>query len=625
MTAVLALLRRPLAVTSLAVWVAFLGACLLAPVLAPFSPTATDLHSVLSGPTGRHWLGTDALGRDVLTRLLYGGRTAFPQAFAAAGTLLVAGVSTGLVAGYLRGAADRVFGWLTDIVLAIPALVVLLTVLAYAGNTNTMAAMVALGLLGSPGLARLVRASTLATRQELYVAAAQVTGVPPLRIMSRHILPRVAGPIVVQVSLWLGTALMLDAGLSYLGFGVQPPNATWGSMLADAANVIALDPWLLVPPGVAIGACIVALALLGDAVRDVTTQRTRGAVRPEVCAEPVVTVVPDPVDDAADGALVRLSNVTVSLPMAAGRRPVITGISLHVGPGETVGLVGESGCGKSVTARAILGLSPAGAVIDGTLTFDRLDLTRPRTLAAVRGKQIGLVSQEPWAGLDPVYPVGRQIGELVRRHHGGDRSAVRARTLDLLRDVNLPDPHIVARRYPHELSGGMAQRVAIAMALAGDPRLLIADEPTTALDVTVQAEILSLLRRLQRDRGMGLLLVSHDLRVVAAECQRVYVLYAGQVVESGPTATVFDTPRHPYTAALLGADLRNASPGQPLPVIPGTVPEPTQWTDSCRFAPRCPLATAECERPIALLTPAPSHQARCVHHDRLAVMTRSAA
>ncbi len=609
------LLRRPLAVGSAAVLALLVCGCLLAPALSPYSPTATDLDHVLSGPSTAHWLGTDGLGRDELSRLMYGGRLAFLHAVIAVGTLFAVGVTAGLIAGFFRGWLDRLFGWVTDLLLAIPALVLLLTVLAFVGH-NTSVAMVALGLLSSPGVARLVRGSTLGVRQELYVAAARISGIPNRHIITRHVLPRVAGPIIVQLSLGLGGALMIDAGLSYLGFGPQPPTPTWGGMLSDAATVIDQQSWLLVPPGVVIGVAIVALGLIGDAVRDATAERTSRSP----AARPARRRPASPSSRSATAArgLLSLHGVTIALPTGHGVVPVVTDLSLHIAPGETVGLVGESGCGKSIAGKAVLGLLPAGGQVSaGGIWLDGVDLTDPKVLHGIRGRHIGFISQEPMASLDPVYTAGQQVAELVRRHHGGTRAQAQARALQLLRDVNLADPQQVARSYPHQLSGGMAQRVAIAMALAGEPRLLIADEPTTALDVTVQAEILGLLSRLQEQRGMAILLISHDLGVVAQACDRVYVIYAGQVVESATTVDLFDQPRHPYTAGLLKSTPRLGTPGQPLTALPGTVPDPADWPVGCRLAARCALSTVECEVPVPLLDIGGGRHTRCVHHDQV--------
>ena len=610
-----AVLRRPLAAVSLGYLCLLVLASALAPVLAPYDPSSVDLDHVLSGPTVIHPLGTDGLGRDVLARLLYGGRISLVDAAVAVLTVLLVAVPGGLAAGFFDGWLDRIVIWVVDVMLAIPILVTLLVVLAVVGD-NQIVPMIALGVLVSPGLARVVRGAVLVVRQEPYIAAARVGGLRDRHILFRHVLPRVGGPIIVQTSLLAGGALLIDAGLSYLGFGVQPPTPTWGNMINTAAGVIARQPWLLVPPGVVLGLATLAFGLLGDVVLDATAQRVgRVPARPGRVPAPRIRALAVPV---ASPALLSMRGVSVAISGPTGPITVVQRIDLDVAAGETVGLVGESGCGKSVTGRAILGMVPAGArVTEGRIAFDGTELNTagPRAMRGLRGSHIALVSQDPVASLDPLYPVGRQVAELVRRHHGGSARAVRARVLQLLRDVEFADPEPLLRRYPHELSGGMAQRVAIAMALAGEPALLIADEPTTALDVTVQAEVLDLLRRLQAERGMAILLISHDWAVVADMCRRAYAMYAGQIVESSEVGELFDRPLHPYTAALLAAAPRRGQPGRPLPTIAGSVPEPRDWPPGCHFAPRCPLAIAQCRAaPVPMLEPVPGRQTRCPRH-----------
>lgn len=615
-----AALRHPLAVIALGYFVVVIVAAVAAPLLAPYDATTVDLDHVLSAPTMAHPWGTDSLGRDVLSRLMYGGRITLSGVAEAVLTVLVLGVTTGLTAGYLGGRTDRVISWVIEVMLAIPVIVTLLGVLAVVGSNET-AAMIAFGVLAAPGLARVVRAATLAVRQELYVAAARVAGLSVPRVIVGQVLPRVVRPVIVQTSLLAGAALLTETGLGYLGLGVQPPTPTWGGMVADASNVIDQQPWLLIPPGVIIGLAILAFGLLGDAVRDATADRTSRRVTRMTRRAVPTTSRGGQLDRAAakqePGTLLSLSRLAVSLPTERGVSTVVEGIDLVIRPGQTVGLVGESGCGKSITAAAILGLlPPGGQVSDGHIVFGGSDLTTltRHEWRGVRGKRIGLVSQEPIGSLDPLFPVGRQVGELVRRHHGGTRRAVRARSLELLRSVHLPDPEAVARRHPHELSGGMAQRVAIAMALAGEPELLIADEPTTALDVTVQAEILRLLRGLQQETGMAILLISHDWGVVAELCQRAYVMYAGHVVESATVAELVNQPRHPYTAALLDCAPHRNAPRTALPAINGVVPAPGRWPAGCHFHPRCRLASPDCAESIPMFEPEAGHLTRCLHH-----------
>jgi peptide/nickel transport system permease protein len=600
-------------------------ASIAAPLIAPYGPIETDLAHVLSTPTPQHLLGTDSLGRDVLSRLLFGSRLSLEGVLIATGTFLLVGVPLGLLAGFYGGWFDRVASWLIDLALTVPAIVILLVVLAILGN-NSAIAMMALGLLAAPGLARLVRAITLAAREELYVSAARVSGLPDRHILAKHVLPRLFGPIIVRASLFAGEALIAEAGLEYLGLGAQPPTPTWGGMVSDAASAIDRQPWLLVPPGVMIGLTVIALALLGDALQEsarppaVRASRLR-SLHAEVSATSLETS-PQPTDQvrADRRLLLSMRGIRIEVPRPDGWVTVVTGVDLDVAPGETVGLVGESGCGKSVTARSVLQLPNGGQISAGRIEFDGEDITSldGHQLRRLRGSQIALISQEPIGSLDPCRTVGQQLRELVQLHERIRGAAAARRVLELLEAVRLPEPQAVAGRYPHQLSGGMAQRVAIAMALSGRPRLLVADEPTTALDVTVQAEILALLRELQAQTGMAVLLITHDWGVVADTCSRAYVMYAGQIVEQSDIDTIFREPRHPYTAGLLNSAPSRAVKGRELTPIEGAVPDPTQWPTGCRFAPRCPYATTECtQRPIALLEAGPKHAARCIHQSAL--------
>jgi peptide/nickel transport system permease protein len=332
--------------------------------------------------------------------------------------------------------------------------------------------------------------------------------------------------------------------------------------------------------------------------------------------------MPQTAPSAADLVL-SVEGLAVGLAMPSGAvRRVVDGVTFDIRVGETVGLVGESGCGKSVTAMSVLGLLPAaGKIEEGAIFFNGRNLAQlgEAELHRMRGSAISLVSQEPMASLNPAFRIGSQLSEVVRRHHRVSRGAACSRTVELLRQVHLPAPAEVARRYPHELSGGMAQRVSIARALAGEPQLLIADEPTTALDVTLQEEILELLRELQEQRRMGILLVTHDWGVVADICHRAVVMYAGQVVERADVGPLFSRPLHPYTEALLAANPHDARPGELLRTIPGAVPQPGSWPYGCHFHPRCPYATDACrERPIPLEQPALTRETRCIHYDRVA-------
>ncbi|MGW4033762.1 dipeptide/oligopeptide/nickel ABC transporter permease/ATP-binding protein [Streptomyces sp. NPDC004838] len=626
-------LRKPIALASLV----FLGvvavSSLAASWIAPYDPLEPDPAAILSGPSASHLLGTDTLGRDVLSRLLYAGESALGLALLAVAVAVVLAVPVGVFAGLARGWADAVTTRVADVLLAVPGIVIMLMVLALF-DQNMAAAMVALGMIFAPGLLRVARAAAIAVSQEPYIAAARVSGLNQVQIAFRHVLPRVVGPVLVNLSVIAGSALLTQTGLNFLGLGVNPPNPSWGGMVADASAAMELNRWLLVPTGGIVALSVIALVLLGDAVRDATTerwagQRSHGRAKPP--AKQPDPTVPDQArsvsETATDGddPIIRVDNLTVALPArqeGGGWNVVVQNVSFTLGRGETIGLVGESGCGKTLTCLALLDLLPTGGrVIGGRVTIDGVDTATmsARERARLRGSTIAFISQDPMAALDPNYTVGSQIGEAVRVHSGRDRQAARERTLRLLEQVRIPDPEKVARLYPHQLSGGMAQRVSIAIALAGEPSVLIADEPTTALDVTVQAEILRLLTGIQQETGMAMLLISHDWGVVAGTCGRCLVMYAGEIVEMGTVTDLLDRPLHPYSEGLLAADPHVSEPGRRLATIPGSVPTPGDWPNGCRFQPRCRHAVAECSaHPVPLEEPAPRHHARCLRSHVLA-------
>jgi peptide/nickel transport system permease protein len=614
------LAKKKLTMVSLAYLGAVVGIAAIAPLVlsSVLTERSGDLTQVNQLPSAEHWLGTDGLGRDVLERLLAGTGVTMLGVGQALAVVLCLGVPLGLVAGYFGGRIDSTIRWFTDLMLSLPSIILILVVLAVVPQSLT-AGMVSLGVLMSPGLTRVVRSAVLPIREELYVAAARVSGLTQPRIIFKHILPRVAGPIIVQGSLLAAAALVAQAGLAFLGLVVQPPAPSWGGMIADGIQTIVSNPWLIWPPGVMLALTTLAFGLLGDAVRDATAEGWSHAAGAGLKRPPVPKAGSAPVDFVGDDVLLAIRYLNVAFAGASGNSVrIVQDASFDIRRGEVLALVGESGCGKSATAMAILGGLPRGGFIEsGRVLLEGRDLTRlsDRDLTRVRGREVAVISQEPMVSLNPAFKIGWQLIEVIRRHHRVGRREARERALDLLRQVRLPDPAAILERYPHELSGGMAQRVVIARALAGEPKLLIADEPTTALDVTVQAEILDLLRSLQQTRDMSVLLITHDWGVVADICDRAIVMYAGQVIESGDVEPLFASPRHPYTAGLIASDPHHASGDGPLKTIPGSVPSPGSWPEGCHFQTRCPFAIDVCRHDLIPLTPiGPSRDVRCIRN-----------
>jgi len=318
--------------------------------------------------------------------------------------------------------------------------------------------------------------------------------------------------------------------------------------------------------------------------------------------------------------MLEVKNLSLSVPAGGGALTAVTNVSFVMKPGRVLGLVGESGCGKTLTAQSILRLGEHHGIqrLDGSIQLDGKNIfsMNETQLQQVRGGRIGMVFQEPMTALNPVFSIGDQITEVIRLHMKLNREKARQRALQLLQDVGLQDADLLLKQYPNSLSGGMRQRVLIAMAMSAEPDYIIADEPTTALDVSVQSRIILLLRKLQRERGLGMLLVTHDFGLVAELADEVAVMYAGHIVEYGSVSDIFDQPAHPYTRALMHCRPETSERGKAMPVIAGQVPAPGSWPEGCRFAPRCPMADGSCLATIredAWLKN--THKARCVHVD----------
>lgn len=544
--------------------------------IAPHDPNLADARAILEPPSSTHLLGTDGSGHDILSRLLVATQISLGAAIVAAVVAIVVGVAAGLLAGYYKGWIDSVFSWVTALTMALPGMIVLLAARAVVGP-SVWWSMVIFGLLMSPGFFRLVYSSVSAVREELYVDAARVAGLSDARIIARHILGVVRAPIIIQSAMVLGIAIAIQSGLEFLGIG-DPGTPTWGSMLKNGFDVMYRNPVTMAWPALAIGLTTVSLTLFGNALRDElerasarpARRRARSAATTVADAAPTTLRHEDDEHAASrDGeALLEVAGLRVGYDQSDGSvKEVVHGIDLTVRRGEVHGLIGESGSGKTQTSFSVLGLLPSGGrVLGGAIRFAGQEIASAGVTrqAEVRGRSIAYIPQEPMSNLDPMFTIGSQLVEPLVKVKGMTKAQARARALELLGTVGIPDPQRTFDAYPHQVSGGMAQRVLIAGAISLDPDLLIADEPTTALDVTIQAEVLDLIRDLQDRMGMAVLLVTHNFGVVADLCDRVSVMQDGLLVESGPVRTIFHDPHHPYTRTLLDAMLDEDSVRPPL-------------------------------------------------------------
>ena len=591
------------------------GCIVLIALLVPFlglpDPVTMDVVHRLAPPSLSHPLGQDEYGRDVLTRLLWGARTSLFVAFSASIVACVLGTALGLIGGFLRGLPGFLAIRSMDVVLSFPPLLLALLVVTLAGpGAGTLIPILALVYL--PGFTRVVHGGVLAVRSHDYVEAQRSLGAGAARIMLRTILPNIAGPILVQFSLTVASAIVLESGLSFLGLGVVPPAASWGLMIGAARTTMAQQPLLLLWPCLTLSLTILAMNGLCDGLRDAFDPQ--GRVRRSRRLADVLA--PGLVSDRGTGSrgLLDVRDLTIDIDNGQARIPTVRNVGLHVRAGETLAIVGESGSGKSLTSLAVAGLlPPAASVTEGAAALEGEDLVRAgeTRLRQLRGDRLAMVFQDPSNGLNPVHRVGDQIAEAILAHRDVGARQAWTQAVGLLRRVGIPDPLQRARAFPHQLSGGQRQRVMIAIAIANDPLLLIADEPTTALDVTIQAQILQLLQGLQEEQGMGLVFITHSLPVVAEIADRVAVMYAGEVVEEGETGQVFDRPLHPYTRALL-----ESAPVEDGPApqgIPGVVPPPDALPAGCLFAPRCVRHVAACDAARPDLAEAlPGRMTRCI-------------
>ena len=618
-SAVRLLLNNSLATGGLVMLVAIVLIALAAPLLHLPNPDITAPVDRLHLPlTVGHLLGTDALGRDILSRLVWGSRVSLAVGISA--TLIAAffGSLIGLVAGYTGGRVDSIMMRGIDMVMAFPYILLALGIVAVLGP-GLINALYAIAIVNIPFFARNIRGITRGLSHREFVDAARLSGKSHAGILFGEILPNVMPVIIIVMSTTVGWMILETAGLSFLGLGAQPPQADLGSMLGDGRKILFTAPHVSIIPGLMIFVLVMSINLLGDGVRDVLDPRLKsGALTRPVARTAIARTNPEADWQHEPRALLDVQGLRTEFAVGNVIYKAVSGVDISVRRGECLGIVGESGSGKSVSAMSIMGLvpTPPGRIIGGVAYLDGEDLfaASDERIRQLRGNAVSHVFQDPLSTLHPLFTVGDQVSEAVRAHQPVSRREAYKRAEALLALVRIPNSRERLKAYPHELSGGMRQRVCIAMALANDAQVLIADEPTTALDVTVQAQILSLIDKLRHERDAAILFITHDFGVVSTICDRVAVMYAGQIVETGTTEEVLKTPRHPYTAKLIDCVPILGEPERRLDAIEGRPPMVNALPNGCAFAERCPRAAADCRAaPVALAAIGEGRAFRCLH------------
>ena len=590
--------RSQLALIGLIILSLILILAILTPLLSLNDPNVIDTSNRFKRPFSEDTiLGTDHLGRDLLSRLLWGTRLSIAVGLCAAIIAAFIGSAIGVIAGFYGGHTDNIIMRGVDMLMAFPYILLALAIVAALGP-GLMNALIAVAIVNIPFFARNIRGVTLGIVHREFVDAARLSGMSNAKIIINEILPNVFPVIVVAMSTTVGWMILETAGLSFLGLGSQPPQADLGSMLGEARAAIITSPHTSVVPGVMILIIVMAINLVGDGIRDVLDPRLKSGA---LSTPRSTTEVVKNKSDAGLKSQTLLSIDGLKTEFRIGNRilKAVNDVSLTVDRGQCVGIIGESGSGKSVTALSIMRLvsSPPGIITDGSIDFKGDDLLKlsSEDLRDFRGKKVSYVFQDPLSTLHPLYTVGQQLSEAIQSHNHVGKLEKHEKALELLQAVRISNPEKRLNSYPHELSGGMRQRIGIAMALANDPDIIIADEPTTALDVTVQAQILKLFQDLRREKGLALVFITHDFGVISQICDKVAVMYAGKIVETGPAAEILKSPAHPYTARLkscvpeLGQGKRN------LIAIPGFPPMIDNMASGCAFASRCEKVKQNCQ------------------------------
>jgi peptide/nickel transport system permease protein len=587
---------------------------LAAPLLAPHDVAATNVGPVAAPPSAEFPLGTDEAGRDVLSRVIGGTRVSVAVGLGATLLALLVAAVLGSIAATARRPVAEVIMRSLDVIMAFPAVIIAVCI-AHVVRPGVMTTIGVIAAIYVPPLTRVVRANVLAQYGEDYVDAARAIGSSRRRILVKHVAINCAVPVCVFAATMVADAIVLESSLSFLGLGIQEPAPSWGNILEDGRDLVYTGGWWVsLFPGAAILISVLALNLCAEGAAEALAapgRDTEHVQRPAAAAQvdvpfPVRAERDDLRDAAAGDELLRVDRLSIAFPEVYGDVRVVTDVSFSLSAGEVVGMVGESGCGKSLVGTALVGQLPDGAEREGRVLLRGTDLfaISGRRRRALLGAEIAIVYQDALSSLNPGMSAGAQLRQVCRL--GAARQP--AELLDL---VGLPST--VLRAYPNQLSGGQRQRVLIALALARSPSILVADEPTTALDETVQAQVVELLKDLQRELGFSVLFISHDLALVREIASRVLVMYAGQLIEAGDVGTVIAAPRHPYTAGLVAAIRSIEDRHSRLVTIPGVVPSPAAFGHGCRFADRCARSQPHCTAAAPALVAADGRHLACAH------------
>lgn len=595
---------------SLVVLILIVMIAVFANVLAPHNPL--EIFTARQAPDAQFLFGTDDKGRDVLSRMMYGARYSLIIGLGATAFALVCGSIIGAVAAVARKWVSEVIMRILDVIMSFPGIALAATFVLVFGN-SVPSLIFAIGFLYIPQIARIVRANVVSEYNQDYVRAVVVSGARAPWILVKHVIRNCIAPVMVFTIVLVADAIVFEASLSFISAGIPEPTPTWGNILSDArGGVLAGRWWQALFPGLAIMITVLCLNILSEGITDAMAAAPKAPVKADDAAvranREADKLVADPTLAYAAQAemleqrlselqaiektrtdrfeartdvppILEVKDLCIKFPRH-GDVNVVDHVSFVVRPRQTMGLVGESGCGKSITSLTIMGLLDPKAKVSGEILYDGQNLLNmdQKQMNALRGREIAMIYQDALSSLNPSMLIKAQMKQLTKR--GGTRTAE-----ELLELVGL-DPKRTLDSYPHELSGGQRQRVLIAMALTRDPKLIIADEPTTALDVTVQKQVIDLLNKLQKELGFAMVFVSHDLALVAEVANSITVMYAGQVVEQGPVSDILCHPVHEYTRGLLGSVLSIEAGGTRLHQVPGSVPSPKDFPEGDRFTPR---------------------------------------